>query len=107
MSDLLGDVEVSFPKTVTACHNEIKRLQDLVHEADKQLTAKEERIDELANEIDELEDGEEEEQEDAVAAIHALLDECERTGPLRYDVPQSDRVNRAIVKLHEVAGRNP
>lgn len=100
MSDLLGDVEVSFPKTVTACHNEIKRLQDLVHEADKQLTANEDRIDELQDEIDD-------EQEDAIAAIHTLLDECERTGPLRYDVPQSDRVNRAIVKLHEVAGRNP
>jgi hypothetical protein len=105
MSDLLGDIEVSFPKTVTACHNEIKRLQGLVDYAEKMLTIKEERIDELQDEVDELEH--EEEKVDAVTAIHALLDECERTGPLRYDVPQTDRVNRAIVKLHEVTGRNP
>lgn len=107
MSDLLGDVEVAFPKTVTACHNEISRLQGLVNEADKQLTKKEERIDELEGEIDDLEDGDKEDTDDTVDAIHALLDECERTGPLRYDVPQTDRVNRAIVKLHEVTGRNP
>jgi predicted nucleic acid-binding Zn-ribbon protein len=107
MSDLLGDIEVSFPKTVTACHAEIKRLQDLVQEADEQLTSKEERIDELEREVDDLEDDDDDYTVDTIEAINALLDECERTGPLRYDVPQTDRVNRAIVKLHEVTGRNP
>ncbi len=35
MSDLLGDVDVEFPKTVGRCHAEIERLRDLIREADR------------------------------------------------------------------------
>jgi chromosome segregation ATPase len=44
---------------------------------------------------------------DPIAAIDVFLDECERTGPMRFDVPQSERTNRAIVRLHDAVGRQP
>lgn len=106
MSDLLGEVDVEFPRSVTACHAEIRRLADLIGDADKQLDAKDTTIDELQEELDELEEGESVDEE-TEGAIQAFLDEVVRTGPLRFDVPQTERVNRTIVKLHDVVGRRP
>jgi chromosome segregation ATPase len=107
VSELLGDIDVEFPKTVTGCHVEIRRLETLLTEADKQLEAKEETIDDLQGKVDEFEEEAEELEDDATNAIHKFLDECERTGPLRFDVPQTDQANRAIVALHDAVGRRP
>lgn len=104
MSELLDDLEVGFPKTVTACHDEIRRLGSLLADADAQIEAKDRRIGDLQDEVEELEEASTE--DSAEDAINLFLDECERTGPLRFDVPQTDRVNRAIVGLHDVVGRN-
>lgn len=98
MSELLGDLVVAYPKTVTSCHKEIMRLEKLLAVAD-------EKIDALEDDVDDDEDDSEEESTDAEGAIHAFLDECERVGPLRYDVPQTDSAMRAIVALHDVVGR--
>lgn len=105
MSELLDDIDVDYPKTVTACHAEIKRLEGLLDSADKQIKAKDGVIDDLQEKVDELEEAESEEA--AEEAINRFLDECERTGPLRFDVPQTDRAQRAIVALHDVVGRQP
>lgn len=108
MSDLLGDLDIEFPKTVSACHAEIRRLSELIADADKQLDAKDDTIDELQTEIDEIEDGKEDDcDQQTESAVNAFLDEIERTGPLRFDVPNTDRVNRAIVALHDLVGRKP
>lgn len=107
MSELLGDIDVEFPKTVTGCHVEIRRLETLLTEADKQLEAKESTIDALQSEVDELNEGATELEDAATDAIHKFLDECERVGSLRFDVPQTDRTNRAIVALHDAVGRRP
>lgn len=106
MSFLTDEFEAVYPQTITVCHNEIGRLQKLLVEADKQLDAKDEQIYDLRNEIDDLEDSVTCTEGGAAEAINAFLDECERTGPLRFDVPPSDRTNRAIVRLHDVVGRN-
>lgn len=118
MSELFEDLIVSYPKTVTACHREIERLERMVAEADKALIAKDaeldeksQRIDDLEAEVSDLEDEARERQNELDAtsdsAINSFLDECERTGPLRFDVPQTDRVNRAIIALHDAVGRQP
>lgn len=107
MSDLLDGVvdEIEFPKTVGACHAEILRLSNLIAEADKAIDAKDEEIDDLQEELDKIEEKGTVRDEGTALAIHAFLDEVERTGPLRFDVPQTDRANRAIVALHDVVGR--
>lgn len=108
------------PNTVTKCHIEIMKLRTLAKpdgEAD--------RIADLEAELSEtkalleatkaenaeierrIEAIEESEHPDAILAIDKFLDECERVGPLRYDVPQSDRTMRAIIGLHDAAGRTP
>ena len=105
MSDLLGDTEFEFPKTVGACHAEIRRLSNLIAEADKQIDAKDNEIDDLQEELEEIEEKGGVRDEETEHVIHTFLDEVERTGPLQFDVPQTDRVNRAIVALHDVVGR--
>lgn len=105
MSELFGDLVIAYPKTVTACHKEIARLEKLVSDADRIIEVKDKEIDDLQDKVDDLEEGEE--GSDPEDAINRFLDECERTGPLRFDVPQSDSVNRAIVALHDVVGRQP
>lgn len=107
MSDLLGDIEFEYPKTVTACHAEIRRLEGLLEKADAQIDAKEATIDDLQETVDDFEDGERGAEESTNAAINQFLDECERVGPRRFDVQQSDRTNRAIVALYDVVGRQP
>lgn len=110
MSELLGDMTVEFPKTVTGCHVEIRRLGALLAEADKQLEAREDTIDNLQDELDEFEENAEsaDDLEAGVTdAIQKFLDECERVGPLQFDVPKTDRANRAIVGLHDAVGRRP
>lgn len=104
MSDLLGDIVIDFPKTVTACHTEIRRLEGLLATADAQLDKKD---DELQSTIDDSEERDAETDFFANDAINMLLDECERVGPLRYDVRQSDRTMRAIIALHDAVGRQP
>lgn len=105
MSFLSDDVEAEYPKTVTVCHAEISRLEKLLIEADKQLDAKDQEINNLEDKMDDHEESEMGLDYDATEAINAFLDECERVGPLRFEVPQSDRVNRAIVRLHDAVGR--
>lgn len=107
------------PNTVTKCHSVIRALQEgagdggaaRILELEAERDELKERLADTENENDELEarvkELEENERPDAVTAIDAFLDECERTGPLRFDVPQSDRVNRAIVGLHDAVGRQP
>lgn len=106
MSDLLGDVDIEFPKTVTGCHAEIRRLSELIGDADEQLDAKDEAIGELQDEIDEIEENGTV-SDNTEQAVHSFLDEVERTGPLRFNVPQSDRLNQIIVRLHDVVRRQP
>jgi predicted RNase H-like nuclease (RuvC/YqgF family) len=115
------------PNTVTVCHAEIRKLREAVSdgsateeiaalketvsaleserdELKDKLEASEKTVSELEERVDELED---EARPNAVEAIERFLDECERVGPLRYDVPQSDRAMRAIITLHDAVGRNP
>jgi predicted nuclease with TOPRIM domain len=105
------------PNTVTACHAEIRRLQEAVGSADE-ISALESERDELKDklaesegEVAELElrvaELEKNERPDAELAINIFLDECERVGPLRYDVPQTPRAIQAIIGLHDAVGRNP
>lgn len=107
MSDLLDEAEIEFPKTVTACHAEIRRLSNLIAEVDKAIDCKDEEIDDLRSELDEIEEKGTVRDEETEQAIHAFLDEVERTGPLQFDVPRDERANRAIIALHDVVGRNP
>lgn len=117
MSETIEGVAASFPKTVTACHAEITRLRDMFNGgALREFTALETERDELK---EALEDAKKENAEleakiekleqdpDTVDAIHSFLDECERVGPQRYDMPQSDRAMRAVISLHHAVGRNP
>lgn len=116
------------PNTVTACHAEIRKLREAVgvdagsaeeisalgetvsaleserDELKDELEAAKKTVSELEERVDELE---EDDRPDAEDAINCFLDECERIGPLRYDVPQSDRAVRAIVRLHDAVGRQP
>jgi hypothetical protein len=78
------------PKTVTACHAEIIRLQATISDLEGE---KEKLMLELGS-------------ADIFGAVERLLDECERVGPLRYDLVQSDRASAAIVALHDLCGRN-
>jgi hypothetical protein len=119
MGELLDDADIQFPKTVTACHAEIRRLSELLESSDsilekkddeiadleKQIEAKDQEIGDIQSELDEVEEKGTVEDQYFDSAIHAFLDECERVGPLRYDVPQSDRAQRAIVRLHDLVGR--
>lgn len=107
MSDLLDEAEIEFPKTVSACHAEIRRLSNLIAEADKAIDDRDGEIDDLQSELDEIEEKRIVIDEETEQAIHAFLDEVERIGPLQFDVPQGERANRAIVALHDVVGRNP
>lgn len=109
------------PNTVTKCHAEIRKLRTLagdpdasaarVVELEAELEETKERLAASEKEAEELEakvkEFEENEHPDAVVAIDRFLDECERVGPMRFDVPQSDRANRAIVELHDAVGRHP
>lgn len=108
MSDLLGEEigGIEYPKTLAACHAELGRLARLIESADKEIDRKDEEISDLENELDEIEEKRTVRDEDAERAIHAFLDEVDRVGPLRFDVPCTDRVNRAIVALHNIVGRN-
>ena len=79
-----------------------ERILDLEGEKDK-----------LQDEVSSVEDRLEEVEEfvaakdlDIFGAVERLLDECERVGPLRYDLVQSDRASAAIVELHDIVGRN-
>jgi chromosome segregation ATPase len=107
------------PNTVTRCHEMIRKLQDgagssediaalnaEIEEKNDEIKSLSETIDEHEKRIEELEkivEG----RADPIAAIDGFLDECERIGPQRYEVPLSDRAQRAIVVLHDAAGRNP
>jgi hypothetical protein len=122
MSDVMDDLVVSYPKTVTACHAEIARLEEVLagedspRELHRRLRKLESELEDARtsatsweNKHDEVEADLEKLREtiegDPVIAINTFLDECERVGPLRYDVPQTDRAMRAIVQLHDAVGR--
>jgi hypothetical protein len=107
MNDIMGEITIQYPRTVTACHDELRRLRQIVIEAKDLLQTKEKKIEDLEQELDEIEEKGTVSDQDMEGAINAFLDECQRTGPLRFDVPHSDRANRAIVGLHGVVGRNP
>lgn len=109
------------PNTVTACHAEIMRLREAlgVDAGSAQLiSALESERDELKDQLEEanrekktaetrVSELEANEHPDAIDAIDRFLNECVRVGPLRYDVPQSDRALQAIIGLHDAAGRRP
>lgn len=59
-------------------------------------------LDELNAKIEQLEEG-----GGVSLAVDSFLDCCERVGPLRYIVPQSDRASQAIVALHDAIGATP
>lgn len=67
------------------------------------------KISEMDDELDVLNTKVEELEETGYVseAVDRFLDCCERTGPLRYVVPQNDRVSRAIVSLHDAIGATP
>jgi cell division protein FtsB len=109
------------PNTVTACHTEIKKLREVLGldaGSAQLISALESERDELKDQLEEtkrdkeaaetrVDELEANELPDAVAAIDRFLNECVRVGPLRYDVPQSDRELQAIIGLHDAAGRRP
>lgn len=107
------------PNTVTKCHSMIRSLQEAaaggvaarILELEAERDELKERLEDAEKEISDLEESVKEFEEkfnpDAEAAIDSFLDECERTGPMRFDVPQSDRANRAIIALHDAVGRQP
>jgi predicted nucleic acid-binding Zn-ribbon protein len=107
MSETIDDLEVEFPKTVTACHAEIARLDGKIAELQEKNSELASKLNTASDRLAEIENDDEEEELGVSGAINAFLDECERTGPLRYDVPQTDRAMRAIVALHDAVGRNP
>ncbi|WP_375414650.1 hypothetical protein [uncultured Bradyrhizobium sp.] len=109
------------PNTVTACHAEIRTLREAVggnkevrekiyaleserNKLKDRLQASENKVLGLQGRVDELEEAA---RPDAEVAIDGFLDECERVGPMRYDVPQSDSAIRAILRLHDPVGRQP
>lgn len=110
------EVAERLPNTVTKCHQEIRRLREaatdpdmiaLIAERDElkdRVEAAEKEVSELEERVEALEDDAHPDMEDA---IHVFLDECERVGPLQYDVPQSDGTFRAIIRLHDAVGRHP
>lgn len=106
-SDTIDDLEVEFPKTVTACHAEITRLDKKIAVMQATIDRLDKEVDEKQARLDDIEEDDERVESDATGAINAFLDMCERTGPLRFDVPQTDRANRAIIALHDAVGRNP
>ena len=104
------------PNTVSKCHAEIMKLREACSDPDiaaiiaerdelkERLQAAKKEVEELEARVEQLEEND---RPDAELAINAFLDECERIGPMRYDVPQSDRAFRAIVELHDSVGRQP
>lgn len=115
MSETIDDLEVEYPKTVTACHAEIDRLAGKINSLDSKnsdlagkLYTAEERFEERFEErLVEIEGEGAATELGAVEAINRFLDECVRVAPLKYDVPQTDRAMQTIVALHDAVGRNP
>lgn len=106
----LREVTVTYPETVAASHKEILRLKVLLIGSREIISERDEEITKLESQIDDLEeeaDGEQAEADESlVHHVNQLLDECERVGVRRYRVPETDRVNTAILALHDIAGRN-
>lgn len=126
MDALLGELANLYPNTVTKCHVVIARLEQELRDGSlnaaarrkldleikilsEQVSDHERTIETLGGQITDLEKQIEEYEEnyrgDTADAVQAFLDECERVGPLRYDVPQTPRAMQAIVHLHDVVGR--
>lgn len=126
MDALLGELANVYPNTVTKCHAviarmeqelragtfnpqerrkldlEIKTLHEQVSDHEKTIETLSEQISDLEKQVEEFEENY---RGDTAIAVEAFLDECERVGPLRYDVPQTPRAMQAIVHLHDVVGR--
>lgn len=105
------------PNTVTKCHTMIHTLREAatdggaeriaeleaeLAETKEALAASETEVEALEAKVDKLEAD-----PDVINAVDVFLDECERIGPLRYDVPQSASAMRAIIGLHDAVGRQP
>jgi septal ring factor EnvC (AmiA/AmiB activator) len=121
-SQLAAPIVVDNSEQIAALKADIGELTADLEAAETEKAALEASVKELEAERDELKERleatekekeeaderiEENEHPNAILAIDDFLGECERIGPMRFDVPQSDRVNRAIVALHDVVGRNP
>lgn len=110
-SDTFREFVIFYHETVEACHDTIKALADELMAVRSRAESEIEMAADLQREVDDLEaelaDSKAEADDHAIASINDLLDECERVGVLRYTVPQTDRASRAIVALHNIAGRNP
>lgn len=102
-----ADLKMDIPKTLTAYQSEIMRLlkRTATLEAENQALAN--NLRRAERKLEEIEDEQDARDTGAVAAINQFLDECERIGPLRFDVPQSNRAQSAIIHLHDVVGRQP
>jgi predicted nucleic acid-binding Zn-ribbon protein len=97
------------PKTVTACHAEITRLQERILDLEGEKDKLQDEVSSVEDRLEEVEEVEEfvaAKDLDIFGAVERLLDECERVGTLRYDLVQSDRASAAIVELHDIVGRN-
>lgn len=99
-------MNAQLPKTVTACQAEIIRLQTTISSLKDEkaqlmhdLLLAEDKLEELGESVAAKD-------LDIFGAVERLLDECERVGPLRYGLVQSDRASAAIVELHDIVGRN-
>ncbi len=126
MDALLGELANLYPNTVTKCHAviarmeqelragsldpekrreldlEIRTLQEQVQDHEKTIEGLGEQVGDLEKQVEEFEENY---RGGTAMAVEAFLDECERVGPLRYDVPQTPRAMQAIIHLHDVVGR--
>src|SRR5258708_5674564 len=82
MSDLLDDIEIEFPKTVTACHAEIRRLSNSIIEDDKANDDRDGEIDDLQSGVDEIEEKGTVRDEEVEQAIHAFHNQIRESSNL-------------------------
>lgn len=99
------------PNTVTACHAEIRKLREArgggtrTVELEGEVAALRLANEALEKRIEELEENE---NPDAIAAIDNFLFEVQRpVGQFKFDVLHGPAADRAIVGLYGAVGRQP
>lgn len=80
-------------------------IQEACGIAEREIEMLESEVDDLSAQVDDLED--EANETKVREAVDRFCDEVERpVGTMNYTVPDNDRVNRAIIGLHDAIGRN-